>query len=175
MSRCGSNCHLRHVIILCVSDRKLYVSMQFTFLFKEEITQVYDRLADSLKLFNEKHVYEMALNLTGKNEYKLIANIHDINSSKHDPTTNYDNYDKTTLNFDPKEHIFYNDFEDIDAIFRIWNPEVGESKKRITGNYQLIKLGRLRYIYIDGIWYEEGGKAANGERDLSTDYVKIDH
>ena len=168
--KCGSDCRLRGIIFLCVKGGKLYVSMRATLLFEEEITRVYDRRTDSLKLFDEKSVYKLKLRLTGENksDYKLLANIHDMNSSKHDPLTSYNHDDKTTLNFDVQENIFYNDFKDINASFDIWDPKAGEVKRRITGNFPVIKLGRKEYYYINDIWYEGSGV---GNNSITTDYT----
>ncbi len=167
--RLGSNQSCERVLFLCISNKKLYIAMHVTLNYYYELTEVYNKKADSLKLFNEKSVYELKLKLTGgnKNDYKLTANIHDMNSSKHDPSTNYNYDDKTVLNFDAHENIFYNDFIELNTMFNVYDPDpaIGEHKQRITGNFPIIKLGKMEYYYINDRWYE-GSKDDNGKNIL---------
>ena len=153
--RIGSNIRTRRVLILCVNKSKLFLALHITYFDSFELTEVYDRRADSLKLFNEKSLYEVKLNLIGQNKsnYKLTAFIHDMNSSKHDPSTNYNQDDKTILRYDTTSNIFYNDFKNVNDL----------PTRTVNSSFPIIKLGRREYYYIDDAWYEIG-KDCDGNR-----------
>ena len=151
----GSDLHNERIIVICIKDDKLCVPLSVTSLFSSEITQVYDRVADSLKLFNEKSLYQIKVNATIDD--RLIVNIHDENKSKHDPKTNYNRNYHTVLLFDQKQNIFYNGHENLAAYYTIFHPDTySEERKYLWGYFPLISLGKSDYYYIKGQWYEKG-------------------
>jgi hypothetical protein len=164
----GSNIRERRAIFICVSGNKLHVPLHIESLLSSELTEVFDKRADSLKLFDEKRIYQVRLKLVGenKNDYKLYANIHDENVSKYDPSTNYNNDAKAILNFDEKENIFYDDYRSIDAVFTVWHPEIeSEKKQHIAGVFPVVRLGKVEYYFINDEWFEKGGDL-NGKNYL---------
>ena len=159
--RVGSNVKLRQMLLLCIHNNKICEALNATSLSSSELTEVYDKVTDSLKLFNEKSIYELKVNLTGdnKNNYKLNAHIHDENISKHDPRTNYNYSKQVVLNFDVNQYIFYSSNEDIREYFTMYDPKTqSEHKQFIWGTIPVISLGKSNYYFIKGEWYEKGTK-----------------
>ena len=153
--KAGSDLNYERVVLVGIKDDKLCVPISVTSVISWEITQVYNKVADSLKLFNEVRNYQIKLKATLDD--RLIVDIHDENTSKHDPKTNYNNDYNTVLLFDEKKNVFYNKDENLAAYYTIFHPDTYvEEKKYIWGNFPVIHLGKIDYYYINGQWYEKG-------------------
>src|SRR5260370_30093298 len=85
--RTGSDQNLIQLVLLCVNYGKLYQAMHVESYLSYDIDKVWDKKADSLKLFDEHGLYELKLNLLGndKSSFKLVVDIHNESKSKHDP------------------------------------------------------------------------------------------
>jgi hypothetical protein len=161
----GSNIEKRRALFLCINRNKLYVPMEVTSLSTFDLGEVYNKEADSLKLFNEYARYELKLKLSGKNgaSYKLAAKVYDMSVSKRDPPTNHYHVSNTTLNFDSTENIFYNDYKNIDETLTVYYPDTQtEKKQHIKGAFPVISLGKIEYYYINKGWFEKGSSENRG-------------
>ena len=68
-----------------------------------EMDMAYDKVADSLKLFDEHQLYETSFSYS---DFSITVNIHDYLKSKYDPRDNRDIYDTAKLKFDTKKIFF---------------------------------------------------------------------
>ncbi|WP_419700277.1 hypothetical protein [Mucilaginibacter sp. NFX135] len=157
--RSGSNQSREHLLLLCINNNKLYEALHAISLSTYDVVNVYDKKADSLKLFDEHGKYGLSTKLIciDKDHYKLSVNIQDESKSKRDPKTDH-NYNKlTNLNFDMNRGVFYSTFKDISKYFTIYDPKARkEIRQYIMGRYPAIELGKNNYYYINNGWYEEG-------------------
>jgi len=148
-----------NMVLLCVAHNKLYQAMHVTSFSTYDVDRVYNKRADSLKLFDEHGDYGLNAELTGTNKanYKLVVNIHDEVKSKHDPKTNHNDKEQVSLNFDPDNYIFYNAHEDISQYFTIYDPKTQRAiKQYLLGSFPVIQLGNYKYYYIKDEWYGKG-------------------
>jgi hypothetical protein len=155
----GSDIGLEQILLLCVNNNKLCQSLHVTSLSTYDVETVYDKRADSLKLFDEHGIYELKLTLNGNSKinYKLNIGIHDEERSKRNLLTNYNYNKQVALNFDTSQNIFYSFIKNVDGYFSVYDPKMSKVNKRyITGKFPFIILGRIDYCYINGDWYEMG-------------------
>ncbi|WP_457130280.1 hypothetical protein [Mucilaginibacter sp. UYNi724] len=138
--RGGSNSGLWKTLILCVNGEKLYEAMH---VLKYVNVETGDLMND----------YHIKLSLRGdiKNNYKLKINIHDDVRSKPKPETNYIYNNRTILNFDTRQNVFYSVKKDINdhSIKRA----IG-MKQKVNGNFPMIILGKENYYFIDNKWFQ---------------------
>ncbi len=156
--RGGSDIHLRRVLLLCVNNNKLLQPLDVDFLSSYDLSTVYNKNADSLKLFDEHSLYQLKLSLIGdnKNNYKLNVNVYDENKSKHSPTTNYVYNKQVILSLDTNLNVFYSTIKDVSKYFTVYDPKTQiENKLYIIGTFPIITLGKKNYYYIKNEWYEE--------------------
>jgi hypothetical protein len=157
--RTGSEQSRERLLLLCVNKNKLCQSLHIQSLGKYDIDKVFDRKADSLKLFNEHRDYEIKISLIGtdKRNYKLKVDVHDAFISKVSSQANYDYNSKVILNFDPTQGVFYSNDEDLSQYFNIYNHKTqSDIKQYVMGVFPTIKLDKNCYYYIKGEWFEKG-------------------
>ena len=157
--RVGSDETGGNMVLLCVAHNKLYQALHVTSFSTYDVDMVYNKKADSLKLFDEHGDYGLNVDLIGANkeDYKLVVNIHDEVKSKHDPKSNHNDKEQVNLSFDPNHYIFYNAHEDISQYFTIYDPKIQRtSKQYMLGTFPVIQLGSYKYYYIKDGWYEKG-------------------
>jgi len=157
--RSGSNQSTERLILLCVNKNKLYQAVHMQSIETFDIDEVYDKTADSLKLFDEHGDYELKVDLTGSNigNYKLKVYIHDESKSKYDPKTDHNYNAQVILGFDSNNDIFYSYFEDISQYFTVYNLKIHKKiKQYFVDTFPIVKLNKIIYYYIKGGWYEKG-------------------
>jgi len=165
----GSDQLRERTLLLCVNENKLSIAAHIGVLSQYALERVFNKKADSLKLFDEHGSYELKMSIGGNNstDYKMYVNIHDESVSKRKPATNHA-YDKhIVLDFDKEQAVFYNTYEDISQYFMIHeanNPK--PVRQYLIGKYPTIKLDKLEYYFIRGKWYEKG----NGDNLLAYSY-----
>lgn len=157
--RGGSNIKLRHVLMLCVNHKRLYQAIHVTSLSSYDVDMVYNKRADSLKLFDEHGLMSLKYDLIEslKKQYTLNVYIHDEIKSKRDPKNNHNYNKQVALTFDANQGVFYSTREDVSQYFTIYDPKTQrESKQYVMGTFPVIKLDKTNYYYIKGEWYEKG-------------------
>jgi len=158
--RGGSNIKLRHVLILCVNNNRLYQAIHVRSLSSYDVDRVYNKRADSLKLFDEHGTMSLKYDLieSFKKQYSLNVYIHDEIKSKRNPKTNHIYNKQVALSFDASENIFYSSRENVSQYFTIYDPKTQrESKQYVMGTFPVVKLDKTNYYYIKGEWYENDG------------------
>jgi hypothetical protein len=140
--RGGSNLGLGNTLILCVNDNVLIETMH--------ILRYTSWGSGDLK--TDYHI-KLTLNENGKNDYMLNADIYDKVYSKNNSEENYVYNNRSVLNFDKKQHVFYSIKKNIynNAI----TTAAGKKKKqKYRGNFPVIILGKESYYFISGRWYQ---------------------
>ena len=159
--RAGSGESLEQLLLLCIKNNKFCQSMNVNSLSRYDVNTVFNKRADSLKLFDEHGLYDLKLKIEGNSNktYKSDIFIHDESISKRAPITNH-RYDKIfVLNFDSTQNIFYNAYENISEYFTIYNPKHQKtSRQYVLGRFPAIQFGKIKYYYIRGCWYGRGQK-----------------
>jgi hypothetical protein len=157
--RGGSDENVQYLLLISIMDNKIYQSAHFPSLLKYDVNTVYDKKADSLKLFDEYGDYGVDVDIVGDNKenYKLVVNLHDEVKSKHDPKTNRNDKEQVSLTFDPNNYIFYNAHEDISHYFTVYDPKIQRAiKQYVLGSFPVIQFGNHKYYYIKDEWYGKG-------------------
>jgi hypothetical protein len=145
-TRGGSGLDLRNTLILLVDHKKINVSMLVT---------SYARLVSS----DKKGFYKSTFNLTGsdRSNYKIVARVHDEQSSKLHPENNYNKANQVTFHFDNEKDIFYSAHNNINKSFTFNDPQTKQSnKQQVNGSVYTIAIGQQSYYYINSQWYKIG-------------------
>ena len=123
--RGGTGVHVRRYVLICVSDSKLYRSIDVISLVSSEFKETYVASIDSLHLYDESSINQ--INFTGLKEkcgsYELIATGFVKIHSKIDPSQDYENHDTTQLRFDMDNKVFYTNFENLNGQYLLWSDE----------------------------------------------------
>jgi hypothetical protein len=158
--RGGSGVAVRRYILICISNNKLYKSIDVLSTVSSEFNLTYVPSIDSLNLYDEKSLYNLSFMMSyqdGQNN-KLIATQYEKVTSKYDPTQNHETLDTLQFNFDSKNKIFYNHIESLDGSFTI-NSDVNniDIQNNFNGeNYSVVKLKDEEYFFIEHSWYVKG-------------------
>ncbi len=156
----GSDQSRERLLLLCINNGKLCQALHVVSLSTYDIVDVYNKKADSLKLFDEHENYEIKVNLIGedKEHYKLNIKIHDQSKSKRDPTADHDCNKLEVLSFDANHSVFYTSHKEISKWhFAVYDPKTQKNTKQfLMGTFPTIELGVFNYYFIHNDWYEEG-------------------
>jgi hypothetical protein len=147
-TRGGTGSQIRNTAILTVKGNKINVAM----------------LTDSFgKAFGgdiDGSLYVIKFNVTGNNQsnFKLVANVYDLNKSISSPQKNYIRNKKVTLNYDSSRNIFFTTYKSITQSFTINDPKTEQSnKQQISGLLPIIDFApKNYYYYLKGEWYRTG-------------------
>jgi len=145
-NRAGNNQSLKNLLLLCVSNGKLYQTMHLQSFSKSD-------------LLDEHSLYWLEFNLIGTNKinYKINVNVHDENKSKRTSKTNHDIDNQFTLRFDTISNAFYNVHEKLVKSVTVYDPKIqNEIKQYINGDFPKIRIDKTDYYCIKGEWYEKG-------------------
>jgi hypothetical protein len=160
--RGGSGVAIRRYVLICISDSKLYKSIDVISMISSEFKETYVPSIDSLNLYNESSIYKLSFTMSqGDNQnYKLIAIQSEKVKSKHDTTQNHETQDMLQFSFDKGNKVFYNQLNSLNGSFEI-NTDNGNlrTKKDFNGTeYPSIKLKNEEYYFINQSWYIKDGK-----------------
>lgn len=159
--RGGSGVAIRRYALICISDNKLYKSIDVISMISSEFKGTYFPSIDSLNLYDESSIYKLNFTMSmGENQnYKLIAIQSEKVKSKHDTTQNHETQDMLQFSFDKGNKVFYNQLGSLKGSFDI-NNDIGNSnaKKVFNGEkYPAIKLKNEEYYFINQSWYIKDG------------------
>lgn len=151
--RAGSNEGLDYMVLLCVEQNKLVQAMHI------KSSSEYDmRNIEHIKgNMNEYQLFRLTAQLLGsdKSSFKLNLFVHDENSSERSPKANYNYDEEITLNFDPRQNIFYSTHVYISKYYDVYNPKTQkEIKKSVNCIVPIVTIGKATYCYIEDQWYE---------------------
>jgi hypothetical protein len=144
--RGGSGVGLGNTLILCVKNNRLYEAMRVLGYSNGESgdqQEYYSIKVSALKGDNLK-------------KYELVINIHDRMNSKSDPETNYNYTNQSILHFDVSRNVFYSIKEDLfDSFINVYDSKADKTHKQpVKGNFPVIILGKEKYYFIKGEWYD---------------------
>jgi hypothetical protein len=157
--RGGSGVKIRRKVIVSVSGKKLYSSLDIESTSNSYLNEVFDRKADSLKLFDEKSEYAVKVNLEKKDkDFLLSVTESKFVYSKYNPSENEDWKDYFQLKYDRDKNIFYNSKTSISGTYKIYDMS-SNSERDVTFNNKELSIVKLKlgeYLFIDGHWYTVG-------------------
>lgn len=152
--RGGSGVKLEKTTLVCINNGHLLKSLDIISLDKYEFKETYDKVADSLKLYDESGIYSLKLVdfKYEKKNFKLSIIQYQKVRSKHYNNGNYENTDTIKLKFDQKNKVFYNKKISLKGKYTIENSNI--KQKTFNGKmYPSIELKNYQYFIIDNIWY----------------------
>jgi len=155
----GSGVKVRRKILLCVSQGKIYKTLDVLSEVTSRVTEVYDKAADSLKLFDEKEDYHVTLSIKQKgNHYKAVLSESKKTESKYNPSQN-ESFDKAyTLDFDQGAYFFYNSMKRLNKRYKVYSSQNNEViEKFISEEVPCLQLYEKLYLFINNEWYLDNG------------------
>ena len=155
--RTGVGMQQLKILIVSVNNHILRESLHAVSLFKEEFMDFSKPAPQSTKVSVET-IYKADFSLTGSNSknYQIKTIIHNKRKSIDDPKRNYNNDLFATLTFDRIKNIFHSSQESISQQFTVMDAKTKvEAKQYMKGSFSVVKLGKLKYYYKDGEWYEQ--------------------
>lgn len=154
--RGGSGTKLQHTVFVCIAQEHLYKALDIISLDSYELTNMYDKEADSLNLYDESGIYKIdVIKLNGnKNEsYQLIAREYEKVKSKIDINKNHETTDTISLCWDKKKKVFYSQYEQLNGTY-MFN-ETNSIKTFRKESIPYVKFKKELYFYIENIWYNK--------------------
>jgi hypothetical protein len=158
--RGGSGVKVRRNILICVSQGKVCKAIDFLSEITSRISTVYNKVADSLKLFDEKSDYHATLSIkqTEGKEYKAVLFESTKVESKHDPSQNVSFEKPYDLYFDPSGCFFYNSTRQLSKHYKIYSNKENKTVERFIGaEVPCIQLYEKLYLRIDNEWCLDNG------------------
>ena len=156
--RGGSGVKVREKILLCVNAGKIFINLLVRSDVESKLTKVYDKVADSLKLFDEEEQYHVNISIEEKSN-SFIATLIESNyvRSKFDPSQNESFKETYPLNFDTNGYYFFNSSKNLNDKFKLYSYKENKYfEKFLSTEAPAIELANGSYFFIDGIWYTEG-------------------
>lgn len=159
--RGGSGVKQRRTILLCISNGNIYKSLDYLSEVTSSVNKVYNKLADSLKLFDEKENYFVNLSVSSTEEgnYKVVLDERRKVESKHDPTQNIHFEKAYELSFDRWGCFFYNSIEHINKYYKVYSARDKKTMDKFVGSdIPCVQLYENRYLYLRGEWCLDNGQ-----------------
>jgi hypothetical protein len=147
--------------VLCVSENKIYKSLDILSEVTSRLNRVYNKLADSLKLFDEKEDYyvKLSVNHTDGSQYKTVLSESKTIESKYDPAQNVFFEKEYELNFDLGGFFFYNSNQRLNKLYKVHSARGDQTREKfISRDVPCIQLFENRYLYLDGEWCLSNGQ-----------------
>ena len=138
--RGGSNLGLGYLLIICVSNNKLYEALH--------VLRYADWESELVKTYNVKFAFS-----AHKRNYVLAASIKDKSFSTQNPETNYDYRSTSKLHFDKKLKVFYSVKHGLYHTLKVVYHDT-TYKQGIEGNFPEVILEENKYVFIGGQWFE---------------------
>lgn len=159
--RGGSGVKVRRNVFICISNGQAYKAIDFLSEVTSRVSTVYDRVADSLKLFDEKSDYHATLSIkqTERKEYRAVLFESTKVESKYDPSQNLSFEKPYELYFDPSGYFFYNSTKKLNKLYKVYSNKENKTFERfITAEVPCIQLYQKLYIRIDNEWCIDNGQ-----------------
>lgn len=156
----GSGVKVRRKVLLCVSRGRIYKALDVLSEVTSRVSEVYDKVADSLKLFDEKEDYLVTLSIKQKKDshYKAVLFESKKVESKYNPSQNESFEKPYELDFDPGGHFFYNSMKRLNKQFKVYSSKDNKTvEKFISEEVPCIQLYEKLYLLIDNEWCLDNG------------------
>jgi hypothetical protein len=152
--RGGTGVQLRNTAILAISKGRITPSL----LINSYAHSIYPDYKNLSLLDGEGHFYiKVDVKEDSKSEYKVLAVIHDKQTSKSNSKENYNISKQFVLSFDTTHRIFYNTHLNLPKQILVSNFNTKATPLYVKGIVPAIDLGKPNlYYYINGAWYLRG-------------------
>lgn len=157
--RGGSGIKLRKNVLLCVSRGKIFKALDILSNVSSVVPEVYDKVADSLKLFDEREDYHVTVSIKQKgNYYKAVLSESKKVELKYNPSQN-ESFEKSyELDFDPGGYFFYNSMKRLNKRYKVNSSKDNQvSEKVFSEKVPCMQLYQTAYLLIDGEWFLDNG------------------
>jgi hypothetical protein len=160
--RGGSGVRLREVVLLSISGQRIHRNLHIQSDVSSRMDRAYDRVADSLKLFDEKSDYHVTIGIKEfDSRYQLLLAESKVVTSKYNPSQNESFQKSYELTYDVGGHFFYYNLVQFDRSFEISTPNDDTTTTRfVNGQLPAIQLHGWFYMLVDNKWCT---KSANGD------------
>lgn len=158
--RSGPGGKIRRSVLVCASHGKIFKAMDFYSESIWRLSEVYDKVADSLKLFDDKSDYRAILSIkqTEGNEYRAVLFESTKVESKYDPSQNLSFESPYELYFDRSGYFFHNSTKKLNKLYKIYSNKENKTVERlISSEVPCIQLYQKLYLRIDNEWCQENG------------------
>lgn len=158
--RGGSGVKVRRNVLICVSQSKVYKAIDFLSEITSRLSTVYNKVTDSLKLFDEKSDYHATLSIkqTEGKEYRAVLFESTKVESKYDPSQNVMFEKPYELYFDPSAYFFYNSTRQLSKHYKIYSNKESKTVERfIRAEVPCIQLYQKLYLRINNEWCLDNG------------------
>lgn len=158
--RGGSGVKIRRTVLLCTSHGKMYKALDVLSEVTSRLSSVYDEVADSLELFDEKEDYHITLSVTHThNKYFKVVLSESIRvESKNNPEQNVFFEKSYELEFDSDGYFFYTSIKQLNKLYKIYLREENKTVERlISAEVHCIQLYDKLYLLINNEWYLDNG------------------
>ncbi|MFM7855778.1 MAG: hypothetical protein ACKO96_28620 [Flammeovirgaceae bacterium] len=158
--RGGSGVKVRRNVLVCISHGQAYKAIDFLSEITSRVSTVYDKVADSLKLFDEKSDYHATLSIkqTEGKEYRAVLFESTKVESKYDPSQNVSFEKPYELYFDPSGYFFYNATKPLNKLYKMYLSRESKTVERfLSAEVPCIQLYQKLYLRIDNEWCIDNG------------------
>jgi hypothetical protein len=160
--RGGSGVRVRRTVLLCVSEGRIHRSLDVLSEVTSRLNKVYNKMADSLKLFDEKEDYQVkiSVNRIEEGDYKAVLTESKKVESKYNPSQNKSFEKSYELDFDHTGYFFYNSMQRLNKRYKVYSARDNKtSEKSIsTEAAPCVQLYENRYLYLDDEWCFDNGQ-----------------
>ncbi|MFH0893949.1 MAG: hypothetical protein V2A54_05895 [Bacteroidota bacterium] len=154
----GSGEKAARTIWICVNNNKLFKAFDVYSYRKSILNAVYDREADSLKLFDELYEYKLSFKNIVECKGRIYAyfdeEVHSKSINKNE--NNYTLRDSIILFFNDANNVFYSNSTIIDGSFIIVDNNLTTPMTFVKEKILVIELKNECYYFIKKKWYVKG-------------------
>jgi hypothetical protein len=157
--RGGAGVKMRRKVLVCLSGGKVHRALDVISEVSSRVTEVYDKVADSLKLFDEKENYDLAVSIKKKGTvFKATLSESKKIESKYDLSRGESFENTYELDFDASGCFFYNSMKHLNKRYKVYSPRDNKAvEKFISMEVPCIQLYQSSYLLIDNEWCIDNG------------------
>lgn len=157
--RGGAGVKMRRKVLVCLSGGEIHRALDVISEISSTVTEVYDKVADSLKLFDEKENYHLAISIIKNGSvYKATLSESKKTESKYDLLRGESFEKKSELDFDAGGCFFYNSMKHLNKRYKLYSPRDKTAlEKFMSMEVPCIQLYQSRYLLIDNEWCIDNG------------------
>ncbi len=119
--RGGTNEAYIKCALICVSEGRIYKTLEMICYSDYQLTETYVPRIDSLHMLDEETLYQVDFDsiIQQGGGYQLTAPIRDFVKSKRDPSTAHDLHDTLKFVFDAEDKVFYNQIAELSGEYTV--------------------------------------------------------
>jgi hypothetical protein len=157
--RGGAGVKMRRKVLICLSGGEIHRALDVISEVSSRVTEVYDKVADSLKLFDEKENYDLAVSIKKKGTvFKATLSESIKIESKYDVSRGESFENTYELDFDTSGCFFYNSMKHLNKRYKVYSVRDNKAvEKFISMEVPCIKLYQSSYLLIGNEWCIDNG------------------